>query len=124
MTGLKCKYCLIVILSGLFSLQAFPQKPVTSDSIAEFNHPVVDLRTGLHYSLSGTFLVIPHLGSVSGYTFSPYLSVPLSPKLSVEGGIIAGRYFSSLFNSTSENALHGSFNQVSLYGSASYHCME
>jgi hypothetical protein len=41
--------------------------------------------------------------------------------LSVDGGIIAGRYYSSLWNSDPEGAMHGAFNGISVYGSASYH---
>ena len=118
MNGLKCRICLTVILVSFAFQRAFPQR-ASGDSLTQFSQPLVDLKTGVHYSVEGTFLYAPHLGTISGYTFSPYLSVPVSPRLSVEGGIIAGRYYSSLF--TPESALRGSFNQLSLYGSASYH---
>ena len=73
------------------------------------------------YSIGSTFMVVPHLGSVTGFTVSPSLSVPLSPNLSVNGGIIAGRYYSNLWNSNPEGAMYGAFNELSVYGSASYH---
>ena len=58
---------------------------------------------------------------MTGFTISPVLSVPLSPKWSVEGGIIAGRYYSALRNFNSEGPMSGSFNALSIYGSALYH---
>jgi hypothetical protein len=65
-------------------------------------------------------MIIPHLGTVAGFTVTPFLSVPLSPKLSVEGGIIAGRY-SALWNFNHEGAVIREFNELSVFGSASYH---
>jgi hypothetical protein len=51
--------------------------------------------------------------------FPLFLSIPLSPKLSVNGGIIAGRY--SAFGSFNhEGGIGGEFNQLSVFGSASY----
>jgi hypothetical protein len=73
------------------------------------------------YSIGSSFMVIPRVGSVTGITISPSLSVPLSPRLSVNGGIIAGRYYSNLWNSAHEGSMNGAFNEISLYGSASYH---
>ncbi|MGD0755275.1 MAG: hypothetical protein ABR927_09460 [Bacteroidales bacterium] len=75
----------------------------------------------LHYSVGSTFIIVPHLGTVTGFTLSPFLSVPLSPKLSVDGGIIAGRFYSALWNFNSEGEINGAFNELSVYGSASYH---
>jgi len=75
----------------------------------------------LHYSVGSTFMFVPHLGSVTGFTLSPSLSVPISPKLSVDGGIIAGRFYSALSNFNPESSATGAFNELSVYGSASYH---
>jgi hypothetical protein len=71
--------------------------------------------------IGSNFLVIPHLGSVTAFTLAPSLSIPLSPKLSVDGGIIAGYFYSAPWNSNREGAVYGSFNELSVYGSASYH---
>jgi hypothetical protein len=65
-------------------------------------------------------MFVPHYGSVSGFTITPTLSIPLSQKLSVDGGIIAGRYYSS-FGSNREGMLSGQFNEISIFGSATYH---
>jgi hypothetical protein len=78
------------------------------------------LKPQLHYSLGSTFMIVPHLGSVAGVTISPFLSVPLSPKLTVDGGIIAGRY-SAFGKINNEGGLSGEFNELSVFGSASYH---
>jgi hypothetical protein len=44
--------------------------------------------------VGSTFIIVPHLGTVTGFTLSPFLSIPLSPKLSIDGGIFAGRFYS------------------------------
>jgi hypothetical protein len=121
MTGCKCNLRLIIILVSILSNQAFSQQINYQDSLKKIDSQKADLKPKMAYSLGSTFLYIPHLGSVTGFTVSPSISVPLTPKLSVNGGIIAGRLYSTLFNSTSEGAEFGAFNQISLYGSASYH---
>jgi hypothetical protein len=70
--------------------------------------------------LSSTFIFVPHVGSVAGVAISPILSIPVSSKLSVDGGIIAGRY-SGLWNFNHEGAVTGEFTELSIFGSASYH---
>jgi hypothetical protein len=121
MSGCKCNISLIVVLVSLFSIQAFSQQINYRDSLAEYNSPKVNLKPRLYYSVGSTFIIVPHLGTVTGFTLSPFLSIPLSPKLSVDGGIIAGRFYSALENSNPESALNGAFNELSVYGSASYH---
>ena len=120
MSGCKCNISLIVVLVSLFSNQAFSQQINYGDSLSEYNSQKVNLKPRLVYSIGSTFMVVPHLGSVTGFTLSPSLSVPLSPKLSVNGGIIAGRFYSTLLNSNPEGAMYGAFNELSVYGSASY----
>jgi len=117
----KCNISLIVVLVSLFSIQAFPQQINYGDSLTEHNSQKVNLKPVLQYSVGSTFMFVPHLGSVTGFTLSPSLSIPLSPKLSVEGGFIAGRFYSALSNLNPEGAITGSFNNFSVYGSASYH---
>lgn len=121
MSGWKCNISLIIILVSIFSNQAFSQQINYGDSLNKANSQKVNLKPRLVYSIGSTFMVVPHLGSVTGLTLSPSLSVPLSPKLSVNGGIIAGRFYSNLWNSNSEGAMYGAFNELSVYGSASYH---
>lgn len=121
MCGCKCNISLIIVLISLVSLQAFSQQPDYSDSLARYNSPRANLKPSLHYSIGSSFLVVPHLGNVTGFTISPYLSIPLSPKWSVDGGIIAGRYYPSFKNFNPEGEIYGGFNELSIYGSASYH---
>jgi hypothetical protein len=121
MTGYKCNICSIVFLVSIITNQAISQQINYSDSLKKDNSQTANLKPRMVYSLGSTFLYVPHLGSVTGFTFSPSLSVPLTPKLSVNGGFIAGRLYSTLFNSNPEGAEFGAFNQISVYGSASYH---
>jgi hypothetical protein len=116
----KCNISLIFVLMALFSNQVFSQQINYGDSLAENNFRKVNLKPSMHYSLGSSLMIVPHQGTVTGFTLSPYLSVPLSPKLSVNGGIIAGRYYSALWNSNPEGKMSTTFNDLFLYGSASY----
>jgi hypothetical protein len=120
MSGCKCNISLIIVLVSIFSNQAFSQQISYSDSLARDNSQKVSLKPRLTYSVGSTFMVVPHSGTVTAFTISPSLSVPLSPKLSVNGGIIAGRLYSDLWNSGTEGVMNGAFNELSVYGSASY----
>lgn len=120
MCGRRCSISMIIGLIYLFSVQAFSQQTdidtrLTGDKTATFLY-----KPGLHYSVGSSFLVAPHLGSVSSITLSPSLSVPISPKLSVEGGIMASYYYSAPFNSDIAGFPYGSFNGLSVYGAAIY----
>jgi hypothetical protein len=121
MSGCKCNISLIIVLVSLFSVQAFSQQINYSDSLAESHSQNVNLKPRLVYSIGSAFMVIPHIGSITGFTISPSLSVPLSPRLSVDGGIIAGRFYSAFGNYGSDWPGSGAFNELSVYGSASYH---
>src|SRR5664280_1426867 len=121
MSGCKCNISLIIVLVSLFSIQAFSQQINYRDSLAEYNSQKVNLKPKLFYSVGSTFIIVPHLGTVTGFTLSPSLSIPLSPKLSIDGGIIAGRFYSALWNFNPEGAINGAFNELSVYGSVSYH---
>lgn len=120
MSGYKCKI-LIVVLVSLFSIQAFSQQFNYRDSISAYNSRKVSLKPSLNYSVGSAFLFVPHAGTVTAFTLSPFLSIPLTPKWSVEGGIIAGRYYSAFSNMDPEGALNGAFNELSVFGSAIYH---
>jgi hypothetical protein len=121
MYGCKFNISLIILLVSLFSFQAYTQQINYQDSLNNDNSQKVNVKPRIVYSVGSTFMVVPHLGSVTGFTLSPSLSIPLSPKFSVNGGIIAGRYYSALWNSKTEVVTYGSFNELSVYGSASYH---
>jgi hypothetical protein len=121
MSGCKCNISLFCVLVSQLSIQAFSQQINYRDSLAEYNSQKVNLRSELHYSLGSTFIIVPHFGSVTGFTLSPFLSIPLSPKLSVDGGIIAGRFYSALSSINPEGTINGAFNELSVFGSASYH---
>ena len=120
MSGCKCNISLIIALVSLFSIQAFSQQITYRDSLAEYNSQKVNLKPRLNYSVGSTFTTVPHFGSVTGFTLIPFLSIPISPKLSVDGGFIAGRY-SAIWNFNHESPITGEFNELSLFGSASYH---
>jgi hypothetical protein len=119
MTKCKLNISLIIVLVSIFFNQAFSQQFSHTDSLS-INSSQVDLKPRMVYSIGSSFMVIPRVGSVTGFTVSPSLTVPLSPRLSINGGIIAGRYYSSLWNSNPEAAMNGAFNEISIYGSASY----
>ncbi len=106
---------------SMFSMQAFSQQINYRDSLAQYNSGKENMRPRLNYSVVSSFTVIPHLGTVTGFAIASFISVPLSPKLSVDGGIIAGRYYSTLRNFGPESSVNGIFNEISLFGSASYH---
>jgi hypothetical protein len=120
MSGCKKNISLIIFLFALLSIEAFSQQTNYSDSLALYNSQKVNLKPQLHFSIGSSFMMIPHVGSVAGFTMTPFLTVPLSPKWSVEGGIIAGRY-SAFGNFNREGAVAGQFNELSVFGSASYH---
>jgi hypothetical protein len=121
MSGCKCNIGLIVVLVSLFSIQAISQEINYRDNLSVYNSQKVNLKPSLNYSVGSTFLFVPHSGTVTGFTLSPFLSIPLSQKWSVEGGIIAGRYYSTLGNIDTESSIYGAFNGLSVYGSVSYH---
>jgi hypothetical protein len=120
MTGVKSNVCLIIFLASAFSSPTFSQQINYSDSLNQYKPQQVDLKPRLSYSVGSTFMYVPYLGSVTGFTISPSLSVPLSPRLSVNAGVIAGRYYSTLGNSSPEMGMYGAFSEVSVYGSMSY----
>jgi len=121
MSGCKFNISLIIILVSLFSGQAFSQQINYRDSLAGYNSRTVNLKPGLNYTVGSTFIIVPHLGTVTGFTLAPSLSIPLSAKWSVDGGIIAGRYYSAFRNLNPEGMINGVSGELYVYGSASYH---
>ena len=121
MCGSKFNISLLIVLVSLFSSQAFSQQVSSRDSLAEYNYGKVNLKPTLNYTVGSTFIIVPHLGTIAGFTLAPSLSLPLSAKWSLDGGIIAGRYYSALRNVNPEGMLNGVSGELSVYGSASYH---
>lgn len=120
MRRFRCNIRLIIVLVSLFSVQVFSQQINYRDNLSVDNSRKIISKLQLHYSLGSSFIFIPRLGSVAGVTISPVLSIPLSTELSVEGGIIAGRY-SAFGNFNHESSIIREFTGLSVFGSASYH---
>jgi hypothetical protein len=111
----------LIALVTVLSVRAFSQGFSYPDTFTLVNPEQVKLKPRMVYSVGSTFMFIPHHGSVTGFTVSPSLSVPVSPHLSFNGGIIAGRYYSDLRMPGYEGSMNGAFNEISLFGSANYH---
>ena len=111
----------LIVLVSLLSARAFSQGINYHDSLSLDNSEQVKPKPRVVYSVGSTFMFIPHHGSVTGFTVSPSLSVPVSPHLSFNGGIIAGRYYSDLRMPAYEGSMNGAFNEISVFGSANYH---
>jgi hypothetical protein len=120
MPGFRNKISLIFILVSLFAAEAFSQQTDTGMKLTEDKPGAVLYKPRLHYSIGTSFLVAPRFGSVSEVTFAPALTVPLSPKLSVEGGIMASYFYAAPFNTDITGFPSGSFNGLYVYGSAIY----
>ena len=120
MCGRRCNISMIIGLVCLFSVQAFSQQANIVTGSAEDNSGKVLFKPGFHYSIGSSFLAAPRLGSLSSINFSTAVSVPLSPRLSVEGGIMTSYYYSAPFKSDNTGFPYGSFNGLSVYGSAIY----
>jgi hypothetical protein len=116
----KYHICLIALVT-LLPVRAFSQGFSYPDTLTLDNPDQVKLKPRMVYSVGSTFMFIPHHGSVTGFTVSPSLSVPVSPHLSFNAGIIAGRYYSDLRMPGPEGSMYGAFNEISLFGSANYH---
>jgi hypothetical protein len=120
MYGRKYKMSITIVLVLFLTNQAFSQQINYPDSIPVDIAQKSILKPRLVYSVGSSFMFVPHLGNVTSVTVANSLSVPITPKLSVNGGIIAGRIYSSLYNSYSEGSMYSAFNELSVYGSANY----
>lgn len=120
MSGRRCNICFIIVLVSLISVQAFSQQANIGTGLAENNSGKALFKPVLHYSIGSSFLVAPHVGSLSSINLSTAVSVPLSPRLSVEGGIMTSYYYSAPFKSDNTGFPYGSFNGLSVFGSAIY----
>jgi hypothetical protein len=118
----------IIFIAGLvilFSFQANAQQSSLPDSLGRYYNSRELLKPRLNYTAGSSFMFMPHFGSVTGITLTPQISLPLTSKLTVDGGISAGHYYSAFKNLSGDGLLNGSFNgtfnTISLYGSATYY---
>ena len=116
----KIKGFVFSLILFLIFQGAYSQKAVLPDSL--FNNVTAgnSLKPQFHYSIGSAITIVPHTGSMSGITFTPSVFLPLSSRLSVEGGIIAGRFYSTLPGFKQEGIGLSSFNELSVYGLATY----
>ena len=120
MSGYKFDISLIICLVLLFSAEAYSQQADISGTFADDKPESLFFKPRANYYIGSSFMVVPRLGSISSLNFSPSLYVPLSPGLSVQGGIIASYYYTAPLKSGSDGLAYGFFTGVSVYGSANY----
>jgi hypothetical protein len=120
MTGFKYNLGLMFVLIIMFSDQLYSQQITYPDSLSDKSSLKTMLKPTLSYSVGTSLIVIPRSGTLTCFTLSSSLSVPLSPKLAVSGGVIARRLYTGLWNPNPEAGMYGAFNELSVYGSASY----
>jgi hypothetical protein len=118
----------IILIAGLIfllSIRANAQQVSLPDTLVRYNSGKALLKPTLNYAAGTSFMFMPHIGSVTGITLTPQVSVPLSSKLTVDGGIIAGHYYSAFTtpgnDGLAKGSFNGTFNTISLYGSATYY---
>ena len=120
MSILKC-YINLIVLTSLLSCSVYSQGIRYKDTLAVDNSEHLKIKPRMEYTVGSTFMFIPHHGSVTGFTVTPSLSVPVSPHLTINGGIIAGRFYNNLQYPPFERSMNGAFNEISIFGSADYH---
>jgi hypothetical protein len=120
MSGCSYKTYFLLVVAAMFSFQAFSQQTDIDTRLTGDKTETILFKPVLHYSAGSSFLFAPHLGSVSSINLATAVSVPLSPKLSVEGGIMASYYYSAPFKTEITGFPYGSFNGLSVYGAAIY----
>ena len=111
---------LFICLVSLFSVRGFSQQMNTGGRYPLDDSLKVIPKPRLNFTAGSNIVVIPHYGSVSEVTLSSSFSVPLSPKLSFDGGIIASYLYSSPRMYGNESFGYGSFTVLSVYGAARY----
>jgi hypothetical protein len=116
----KTIFIWFIILSFSVPTGVFSQELDTTEIPGSFNSQIVRLKPRMHYSIGSSFTYIPRYGSVTGLTLSPIYIYPVSSKFSLEAGLIAGRYFPFMKNSSPETGINNPFNSVAVFGSARY----
>jgi hypothetical protein len=119
MSMLKC-YINLIVLTVLLSCSVYSQEIKYKDTLGVDNSEYLKIKPRMEYTVGSTIMFIPHRGSVTGFTVSPSLSVPVSPHLTFTGGIIAGRYYNNLQYPSLDRSMNGTFNEISIFGSADY----
>jgi len=109
-----------VILSIFFTYDSFSQSNEPFDSLNLYTNLKLIKKPELHYSVGSNLTFIPRYGSVTGVNVSTFLTYPLNPKLAVSGGLIAGRYFSTIKSGLLETPSINAFNSLSVFGTAVY----
>jgi hypothetical protein len=110
----------LIVLLSLLSVGVYSQAISNHDSLGSDNSAQLKIKPRIVYTVGSSFMFIPHHGSITGFTVSPSLLLPVSPHLSFNAGIIAGHYYSGLHYPAQERSLYGAFNEISLFGSANY----
>jgi len=112
-------YCLIIyglLIKGV----AFAQPSEIPDSMVFPASKKQKMKPEFHYSIGSSFTYIPGYGSVSGFTISPGYQFPVTDKLSLQTGLIAGHYIPFQKYEAQETVFNYSGNSIALYGAASY----
>ena len=76
-------YINLIVLTGLLSCPVYSQGIRYKDTLAVDNSEHLKIKPRMQYTVGSTFMFIPHYGSVTGFTVSPSLSVPVSPHLTL-----------------------------------------
>jgi hypothetical protein len=109
-----------LIFCFILPLQIFSQEIGSADSLENFIYPVIKRTPRINYSVGSNYTFIPRYGSITGFNASTFVSYPVTSKMSVQGGLIAGMYYPVMKNSFTESGINNSCNTLSLFGSASY----
>jgi hypothetical protein len=110
----------LMVLGLLFSMIAHSQEFTAIDSANVFPVSNLKIKNKIHYSLGSSFMFVPRYGSISGMNASAFYSIPVSSRLTVEAGLLAGRYYSAFKGINPENKVYNTFNTLSVYGTAAY----
>jgi len=124
---MKLKIALAFVLSlSLLKLDG----QMESDSLNPIRNtrPVAEtglLRPHWNFSVGSSYYYMPGFGSALTTSIRPSVTFPLNNKLSLQGGIITGRTYSSSIGLL-ENTYQpmGGYNSFALYGSATYQINE
>lgn len=110
----------LVLFFLILPIRAFSQYAESVDSSETTDFFELRQKTEFHYTVGSSFTYLPRYGSITGLTVSPFLRYPVTPKFSVEAGLIAGRFYPRMKNSLQESGINNSFNSLAVFGSANY----
>ena len=119
------KYLLLILVAVLLNVRnSYSQTGNYRDSLAVYYAREAPHQLSFHNTVGTSFTYMPKYGSITGLSFSSFLSYPLSNKFSVQGGFMVGKYFSALRNLPFESSFPNTFNTLSMFGSATYQLNE